>query len=918
MNKFHSITNHRQHLIFCSGVFLALVTGGCATTPNNQSVPVADDNNPNRLMVVDCLLPARVQQLGQKLTYLAPRRPIKTTQSDCEIRGGEYTAFDRANYATALKIWLPRAKEGDADAQTYVGEIYEKGLGLQADYSLALLWYKKAADQGYSRAMINLGYLYESGLGVPIDIVAAMNWYRKASGLSAADLEYVSSIERARRKAATEETLQLRQDVSNLQAELDKARTELAQQQTTLATEQARANTLRKRLTAARAKARAPTIMAAPQVGAKTPPQTSGEIQALRAQLAARDQQIQATKAALEKSRNQLASITSKMNTSEGQTAAQMAQLAADKKQQAQQVKQLQQKLQQENGSYEQQLTALKQRLTTAEQRQQELTAALGQSRSEQERLQRQLTSSELENSKLASLQQKLDAAESEKQKLEQSLAASRERETTLQAGVTQQNDAATLAELEKTRASTRKLEEQLNYSQQEQSRLQLALMSAQQAESSKSSEVAELQKQLADSESRIAAREAAINKLQGKIAKGSGRKKQEVAAIRVVETIAQGPAIEIIDPPVSITRSVPTAFTPPNLPMVEVIGKVTSAEQLMTFKINGRKQPLSDDGLFQLEQQVNQSEVPMDLLAIDKKGRKTQLKFMLVPKGGDTATQAKRPAGKRNKLLPDGVDFGNYHALIIGNTKYENLSNLSTPANDARDVEKVLRTRYGYKTTLLLDANRYQILSAMNKLRESLTEKDNLLIYYAGHGELDSVNLRGFWLPIDAEPDNSANWISNVAITDMLNIMSAKHILVIADSCYSGSLTRAAIARMRSGMSEEKRKKWYKVMSAAKTRTVLTSGGVKPVLDSAGGDHSIFAQAFLDVLNGNQGILEGFDLYRKIQKRVKAETKRLNVDQNPQYAPLKFAGHEAGEYFFLPSGSASAGNKRVVKLAQR
>lgn len=69
--------------------------------------------------------------------YLTARRPIKTTAGDCEIRGGEYVAYDRANYASALKVWLPQAQQGDAEAQVIVGEIYEKGLGGLADPALA-------------------------------------------------------------------------------------------------------------------------------------------------------------------------------------------------------------------------------------------------------------------------------------------------------------------------------------------------------------------------------------------------------------------------------------------------------------------------------------------------------------------------------------------------------------------------------------------------------------------------------------------------------------------------------------------------------------------------------------------------------------------------------------------------------------
>ena len=118
----------------------------------------------------------------------------------------------------------------------------------------------------------------------------------------------------------------------------------------------------------------------------------------------------------------------------------------------------------------------------------------------------------------------------------------------------------------------------------------------------------------------------------------------------------------------------------------------------------------------------------------------------------------------------------------MIGNNDYAHLPKLKTAVADAEAVADVLSEKYGFGVTLLRDANRYQILSALNELRARLTEDDNLLIYYAGHGTLDEVNQRGNWLPVDAEPESSANWISNVSLTDVLNAMSARHILVVAD----------------------------------------------------------------------------------------------------------------------------------------
>jgi predicted nucleic acid-binding Zn-ribbon protein len=181
----------------------------------------------DKITIVTCLLPGQIRKLGGQFTYLTARRPIKTTASDCEIRGGEYVAFDRSDYATALKTLLPEAQAGKPTAQTYVGEIYEKGLGLAApDYAQAAQWYRKAADQGYASAQTNLGFLYEKGLGVPKDSTAALNWYRKASGLTDDQLTFESSLE-AERQAFREEINLRKRVIASLRGQLQNTRQQL-------------------------------------------------------------------------------------------------------------------------------------------------------------------------------------------------------------------------------------------------------------------------------------------------------------------------------------------------------------------------------------------------------------------------------------------------------------------------------------------------------------------------------------------------------------------------------------------------------------------------------------------------------------------------------------------------------------------
>ena len=168
----------RSLVILFVSLSVSLTTTGCANAADGSAlegrVNVAD------LQIVDCLLPGQVRQLGTR-TYLTARRPIRTTSADCRIRGGEYVAHDRADYASALRVWLPTAEEGDAEAQTNVGEIFERGLGGNPNYAAAATWYGRAAEQGNTRAQFNLGTLYENGKGVTADREQAAYWYRKAA-----------------------------------------------------------------------------------------------------------------------------------------------------------------------------------------------------------------------------------------------------------------------------------------------------------------------------------------------------------------------------------------------------------------------------------------------------------------------------------------------------------------------------------------------------------------------------------------------------------------------------------------------------------------------------------------------------------------------------------------------------------------
>lgn len=526
----------------------------------------------DEFLIVDCLLPAVIRRLGTQMVYQAPRRPIKTSARDCEIRGGEYTAYDRADYRTALKVWLAQAEQGDHAAQTYVGEIYEKGLGVPPDYAAAAQWYRRAAEAGYPRAAINLGYLYEHGLGVPRDPVQALNWYRKGTGGGPA------------------------------------------------------------------------IVYAEPPAPVESRPEASAKPPRI----------------------------------------------------------------------------------------------------------------------------------------------------------------------------------------------------------------------ELVEPELLLAA---------------------ETRDIHVLPTAGAG-AVAI--------HSAPTED-------LALVGRVIAPNRLKSLTLNGQEEAVGDATVFRMRLPVRRDEERVRIVATDRLGLSSTLEFVVLRRTPppDAGRPGDRPA------LVDGT-FGRYHALVIGNNDYRLLRPLRTAVNDAREVAAVLERQYGFDVTLLLNASRYEMLSALNALRVKLTEGDNLLIYYAGHGELDRVNQRGHWLPVDAEPNSPANWISNISVTDILNAMAVQQLLVVADSCYSGAMTRSAVIRVEPGLSEQARIQAIQAIAGKRARLLMTSGGVEPVVDTAGGSHSPFAQSFLELLGQNRGVLPTQELFRQLQLRVIAMVQQIQFQQVPEYAPIRFAGHQSGDFVFV------------------
>jgi Caspase domain/Sel1 repeat len=582
---------------------------------------VAPGRDPDEYLIVDCLLPGKVRRLGRRVTYLSPRRALRTTALDCGIRGGEYTAFDRADYRTALAVWQEQADAGEAEAQYMVAQIYEKGLGTPPDYARAASWYRKAADQGHNASQISLGYLLEQGLGVTANSAEALDWYRRAAGLPA-DLVVLTGAEAAVNQ----------QQAQALAQELEELRRRLAD-----AEERADA--------AGRAAAAAATSATASAGAAQQEQERLRSVAAtLRQELAAKSAE------------------------------------AADR-----------QRLERALADQELEIAALRRRAEAAEQRAEAASAAAGAA-----------------------------------------------------AGAAASGAATAAAE------------------QQERLRLQ--------------AEADTLRQELA-TKSAAAARARADLERQ-------------------------------------LAEAAPSAGTPPR----PVPATVTAAP------------------------------------------------------------------------IPD-LDFGRYRALVIGNADYATLPDLPAARVAARGLASVLETRYAFRVTLLLDADRAALLSALNILREQLAQQDNLLVFYAGHSVRDPAGDRGWWQPIDADSESRVRWIPTQVIADHLELMPARHALLVADAHFPGVLTRSSIPRLAPGLSVEKKRQALAALLQKRSRLVLSPGeGV----ESPGG--SVFSSGLLEVLGKSTGVLEASTLYQELNNRLLEGPKATAAE----FAPMRWAAHEGGADFFL------------------
>lgn len=235
-------------------------------------------------------------------------------------------------------------------------------------------------------------------------------------------------------------------------------------------------------------------------------------------------------------------------------------------------------------------------------------------------------------------------------------------------------------------------------------------------------------------------------------------------------------------------------------------------------------------------------------------------------------------------------------HALFFATNIYDSFSDLINPVLDAATVGAELEENYSVSVEIVENPGLNDI---MKKLREyasaGYSPEDNLLLYFAGHGEFDAVFQEGYVIARDSKMDDPAktSYLSHSNLRTIVNNIPCNHIFLIMDVCFGGTFDPIIASTHRGSdlYAEVSVDDFVDRKLKYKTRLYLTSGGKEYVPDGRPGHHSPFTRKFLEALRmygGNDKILTVYEVLQFIEK----------VEPQPHFG--EFGDNEPGSDFIL------------------
>ncbi|MCF8222645.1 MAG: caspase family protein [Bacteroidales bacterium] len=306
------------------------------------------------------------------------------------------------------------------------------------------------------------------------------------------------------------------------------------------------------------------------------------------------------------------------------------------------------------------------------------------------------------------------------------------------------------------------------------------------------------------------------------------------------------------------------------------LIGQVHDESLSISLLVNDNTIIPSLKGIFRSEIPLEQNENKISIIALDQYNNLTEYRFT----ANYNATLANNAKININ---------GEYYALLIANENYldPNISDLENPPDDAMHFFNVITSEYTFdpqNIVLLNNATRNEIIVELDKFAGKIKPYDNFVLFYAGHGLWDEESNIGYWLPADASTEYKTAWIRNSTIRDYLKEIKAKHILLISDACFGGSIFKTRSVFNNSSYA-------LKMLYELPSRKAMTSGALSEVPDE-----SVFIKYLIERLRNNKNLyMSGQDLFNSLRDAVTNNSRVM-----PQYGVIMDVGDEGGDFIFL------------------
>ena len=228
---------------------------------------------------------------------------------------------------------------------------------------------------------------------------------------------------------------------------------------------------------------------------------------------------------------------------------------------------------------------------------------------------------------------------------------------------------------------------------------------------------------------------------------------------------------------------------------------------------------------------------------------------------------------------------------FLIGINEYTEWPALANAVNDVHAVKDMLLSKYDFEPDFVYelydkDATQQNIRNELIKIKRDITPNDNLVLYYAGHGYYDGEFDEGSWIPVNAGYGVETDYMANSRLVKYLDKIACKHMLLLADACFSGSL-----------FVKDNRISYESGNDKIQSRWALTSGNMEEVADGIAGTNSPFASSLVEFLGNNRmQHIPVTELISFVSYKVKNETATTTA-QTPIGKPLDVEGNQGGEF---------------------